>query len=342
MTYTLSQWMLLFYTYCFFGWVWESCYVSLKERRWINRGFLYGPWLPIYGTGAIVILLSTLKFQDSIPLIYVAGMVGASLLELVTGWLMERLFHMRYWDYSKQPLNVNGYICLPVSLAWGGFSLLLVKVIHPQIDKLVALIPDRWVYPVSLVLTVLFVVDTTKSVQAVLDTRDLLEKLTQSNNTFARITARLNEGSEHFRQLKAQMDQTLRTYREQMIQPGKDALQNRLAERSHRRGRVLSALLTKTEALLEDVEAQLGKELAEPERERLLKNQKSLLDFQSLLSRAEAEQRDRKNRDFRQAVSILRRNPTATSRKYPGAFSELSKLKEQLEKKRKKSDDPEE
>mgnify|MGYP004528644961 CR=1 FL=1 len=333
MSYTFSQWILVFYTYCFFGWVWESCYVSAKQRHWVNRGFLYGPWLPIYGSGAVVILLATLRFQDNLYLVYLAGMAAATLLELVTGWAMEQIFHMRYWDYSKQPLNLNGYVCVPVSLGWGVFSVLLVRVIHPQIDKLVALIPISWDYPLSLVLTVLFAVDTTKSVQAVLDTKELLQKLTQSSHTVARINGLLNEGSEHFAQLKRQLEQSALLYREHKIQPGKDALPAWLTERRNRRGHLLSNLGSKTDALLEQVRAQLAGEVSSAEREKLEKKERSLADFQALLTRAEAELAERKNRDFRQAVSILRRNPTATSRKYPLAFSQIRKLKERTEKK---------
>ena len=139
--YAQDQWVLLFFLYSVLGWVWESCYVSLKSRQWVNRGFLHGPWLPIYGSGAIVILLLTLPARGRPALIFLLGMVGATVLEYVTGAVMERLFHMRYWDYSDKPLNVNGHICLPVSIAWGGFSLLLIYLLHPPVEDLVFWLP---------------------------------------------------------------------------------------------------------------------------------------------------------------------------------------------------------
>ena len=126
--YTIHQWLLLFYLYCFAGWIWESCYVSLKKRKWINRGFLKGPLLPIYGSGAIVVLVSTIMVQNNTFLIFIIGMIAATILEYITGELMERIFHVRYWDYSDKPFNINGHICLLSSLAWGIFSVLLVKI----------------------------------------------------------------------------------------------------------------------------------------------------------------------------------------------------------------------
>ena len=114
--YTIHQWLLLFYLYCFAGWIWESCYVSLKKRKWINRGFLKGPLLPIYGSGAIVVLVSTIMVQNNTFLIFIIGMIAATILEYITGELMERIFHVRYWDYSDKPFNINGHICLLSSL----------------------------------------------------------------------------------------------------------------------------------------------------------------------------------------------------------------------------------
>lgn len=90
--YTPGQWALLFFFYCFCGWVWESCYVSAKQRHWVNRGFLHGPLLPIYGSGAIIILFATLPVADNFWLVYFLGMLAATALEYVVGAVMEQLF----------------------------------------------------------------------------------------------------------------------------------------------------------------------------------------------------------------------------------------------------------
>ena len=101
--------------------MWESCYVSLKERRLVNRGFMHGPFLPLYGSGAVIVLFCTMTVQDHIVLVFLLGMAGATALEFVTGVVMESIFHVKYWDYSHQKLNLKGYICLQPRCAGGAF-----------------------------------------------------------------------------------------------------------------------------------------------------------------------------------------------------------------------------
>lgn len=151
--YSTGQWVLLFFFYCFCGWVWESCYVSLCQRRWVNRGFLHGPLLPIYGFGAILILFVTLPVENDLRLVWLLGMLAATALEYVVGAAMERLFQVRYWDYSKHRFNLHGYICLSSSIAWGFFSILLVRFVHPPVGRLLADVPSWVVDPLALALT---------------------------------------------------------------------------------------------------------------------------------------------------------------------------------------------
>ena len=174
--YTTGQWVLLFFFYCLCGWIWESCYVSLCQRHWVNRGFLHGPLLPIYGSGAILILLATIPVAEDLRLVWLFGMIAATALEYVTGDVMERIFKVRYWDYSNQKFNLNGHICLTSSVAWGFFSILLVRFIHPPIARLLARVPALCVDPLAILLTAAFTVDAVRSVQAALDLRDLLAK----------------------------------------------------------------------------------------------------------------------------------------------------------------------
>lgn len=127
------------------------------------------PLLPIYGSGAIIILFVTLPVADNLWLVYVLGMLAATLLEYVVGAVMEQLFKVRYWDYTKQPCNLHGYICLTSSIAWGFFSILLVRFIHPPIDRLLHKLPDLLVNPLAGVIAALFIWDTVKSTRAAID-----------------------------------------------------------------------------------------------------------------------------------------------------------------------------
>lgn len=91
MRYTLTQWLLFFFLYCFLGWIWECLYVSAYERKWINRGFLYGPLIPIYGFGAILVSMITLPVRESISMIFLAGISCSTALEYGSGVVMQKL-----------------------------------------------------------------------------------------------------------------------------------------------------------------------------------------------------------------------------------------------------------
>lgn len=179
-SYNLEQWLLFFFFYCFCGWIWECCYVSFKKKQWVNRGFMHGPFLPLYGSGAITILFLTLPVRDSYLLIFLLGMIGATVLEYFTGIAMEKLFHMRYWDYRDMPLNVRGYICLPSSLLWGVFSIFLVRVIHRPVEGVVLAVPETLTDIMALTLAVIVAVDFTQSFNEAMDLREVLAKATEN------------------------------------------------------------------------------------------------------------------------------------------------------------------
>ena len=133
--------MLYFYVYGFLGWCTEVCYASLRERRFVNRGFLNGPICPVYGVG-VGIVVFLLAFQDwGLVSLYVVSTGLVTTIEGVTGYLMDKIFHHKWWDYSNQPLNIGGYVCLMFSLAWGIACVLIVRVIHPVIYRGLTWIP---------------------------------------------------------------------------------------------------------------------------------------------------------------------------------------------------------
>lgn len=176
-TYTLLQWLVLFYVYCFFGWCFESAYVSLLEKRWVNRGFLRSPLLPIYGSGAICILFVCLPVKDNPLAVFVLGIIFPTILEYITGWLMELMFKMRYWDYTDKKCNLKGYICLESSIAWGVMSLLLINFINPPISDVVVELPHWLALTGVIVISVQFLGDFAVSFRAAFNLRRVLEEM---------------------------------------------------------------------------------------------------------------------------------------------------------------------
>ena len=136
--YHIANW---FYIYSFLGWLWETCYVSVRKGKLINRGFINGPLCTIYGCGALAVYLILLPISDNLLLLFVGGVVVATALEYVTAVLMENIFHTSWWDYSDNKFNFQGRICLGASLGWGAFTVILFKVLHPLVESIVILYP---------------------------------------------------------------------------------------------------------------------------------------------------------------------------------------------------------
>lgn len=219
-SYTLLQWMLLFYLYCFFGWCFESAYVSLLQRRWVNRGFLRSPLLPIYGSGAICILVVCLPVRNNPAAVFVLGIIFPTILEYITGWAMELMFKMRYWDYSDKKYNINGYICLESSLAWGVLSLLLIHVIHPPIGRFVVRLPHVLVLVLVIVISIQFVSDFAVSFRAAFNLRRVLEEM-------ERIRTQLDETRVQLELARAEARDRLADAREEAMDRLDDARDSR-------------------------------------------------------------------------------------------------------------------
>jgi len=192
MPYTIVQWICFFFIYGFLGWCYESAYVSIKHKQWVNRGFVRGPLLPLYGSGAILLLFVTIPFRESLFLMFVSGAIGATILEYVTGVAMEALFKVRYWDYSKRKFNFQGHICLAATTLWGVFAIVIVKVVHRPIENLVMSLPETMVEIFVMVVTVVFAADFALSFKAAMDIRDVLIKLEEVQREMERMQKRLD------------------------------------------------------------------------------------------------------------------------------------------------------
>ena len=234
--YSWYQWLTFCFIYCFFGWIFESTYVSLKKRQFVNRGFLRLPLLPLYGTGAVMMLWVSLPVKDNLFLVYVSGVVAATVLEYVTGWGMERLFKMKYWDYSNQRFNVKGYICLSSSIAWGFLTILLTEVIHRPIERYVLGLPLMVDLVCVIVVSLLFAADTAESVKAALDLAKVLDAMTN-------MRAELDDIQVQMALLKAETVQRMEEARE---------------EASQKLGQVRSEAASRTSALKEGAAERLN------------------------------------------------------------------------------------
>lgn len=131
---------LYFVFYSFLGWVFETIACSARERRFVKRGFLNGPYCPIYGCGAMLIIFLLKPFKNAVALFFFS-MILCAALEYFTSYVMEMIFHARWWDYSDKRFNINGRICLRESVIFGILGLFLTKVLHPLVASVAARIP---------------------------------------------------------------------------------------------------------------------------------------------------------------------------------------------------------
>ena len=110
-------------------------FAAFKQHRFVNRGFLNGPICPIYGVGVTLVIACLEAFQSNLLLLYISSVILVTVLEGVTGWAMDKLFHNKWWDYSKLPFNIGGYVCLLFSLIWGVACVFIVYFVHPLIHQ---------------------------------------------------------------------------------------------------------------------------------------------------------------------------------------------------------------
>ena len=166
-----------FIIYSFIGWVYESTLCSITGRKPVNRGFLTGPVCPIYGFGAILVILALGQSELDILPLFLSGGVLTCTLEYFTSWAMERLFSARWWDYSQMRFNLNGRVCLLGFVAFGAFSVVLIRFIHPRITALVGMIPEIVLTALCGMAAVLFLGDIVVTVRHVLRVSRRLKEL---------------------------------------------------------------------------------------------------------------------------------------------------------------------
>lgn len=309
-SYSAAQWLLVFYLYCVLGWCFESTVVSVEQRRWVNRGFLRGPMLPIYGFGAVILLHVSLPLQGHPVWSYLACMTAATVFEYIVGVVMEKIFKVKYWDYSKQRFQFQGYICLRSSLCWGFLGLILTGVIHPPINALVVGLPFIGLIIIDVLFSAAFVSDVVVSVRSALDLAKVLVELDRLREQGAELRKQLSETAlVELTNLSYKVEEAHGEFTERMDE-AKAQFAERMDEAREKVDDAREQLAAAREMTAEERRAQ-----AAEAREQL---QAKLAELQRRFDeRAAALGRTRK--------SLLRGNPTARSERYGEVLERLKK-----------------
>ncbi len=242
------------FIYAFFGWCGEVMFAAVKHRRFVNRGFLCGPVCPIYGFGAVSVLLCLEPLKYSVPLTFLGAALVTTLLEFLTGLVLERVFHQKWWDYSGTPLNIMGYVCLPFSIVWGAACLVVVYFVQPMLSGAVGIIPHALGTALLCCFGAAFAVDGTLTVLS-------LMKLNRRIKELDRLESRMRTVSDAVGETLAERTMEAADRLEKSRESAKEKLEAADARLEKRRGE-LSQTLKEIRDRREEIQSRL-RELAE-------------------------------------------------------------------------------
>lgn len=201
---TFTTLLSFFFIYGFLGWCTEVAFAAFKERKFVNRGFLNGPICPIYGVGICVVVSLLTPIKDNLILLYITSTILVTLLEGVTGWAMDKIFHNKWWDYSEQPLNIGGYVCLVFSLVWGVACVAVVDLIHPPIAMVVKHIPSVVLVVILVILSAALLADLWVTASTIFKMNKRLEAMELIAKELHELSDQIGEGI--FNQMTATME----------------------------------------------------------------------------------------------------------------------------------------
>ena len=167
----------IFLIYAFIGWCTEVTYAAVDTGKFVNRGFLNGPVCPVYGCGVLLVVVVLTPLKDNLLVLFLGSVGLTTTIEYITGFLLEKLFHNHWWDYSDQPFNVHGYICLKFSILWGLACTFVMDIVHPLIYKLIKIVPHTVGLIILIILMVTFCCDIGVTVATVLKLNKRLRML---------------------------------------------------------------------------------------------------------------------------------------------------------------------
>ncbi len=263
-----------FIIYSFLGWCAEVIYHVLKTGEFVNRGFLNGPVCPIYGFGMVLIVLCLDPVKDNFLLLFLGGAILTTILEGVTGFVLNKLFHTRWWDYSNCPFNLGGYVCLGASLVWGIACVFVVDLVHPAVARLVSFVPDLVLTIVTTVLLLCFAADLCVTVSSVMHLNRHLKHMEEISSQMFTLSEKIGGGlyqaTIKVGDAAKKFEETSKDKREDM-QNAKEERKNRLKAQQEKIAELVKANKQSTAKLVNEKEKMLEREYEQVSSEKLPK-----------------------------------------------------------------------
>lgn len=180
---TFFTFFILFLIYSFIGWSIEVVVTFNKEKKFVNRGFMLGPYCPIYGFSSIIMILYLSRYRNSFVTVFLLAVVVCSIMEYLVSYLMEKLFKARWWDYTNRKFNINGRICLENSIWFGLLGALLVYIVNPFLSNIISNIDDKVLIIIGSILLILFITDLVISLRVTFKIKNTITKLIKKDST---------------------------------------------------------------------------------------------------------------------------------------------------------------
>ncbi len=174
---TINLYIIIFFIYAIAGWIMESTMISIKNKKFVNRGFLIGPICPIYGYGVVLVSILLKKYQDDIIITFCMSIIICGLLEYFTSFFMEKIFNARWWDYSKKKFNINGRICLENLVLFGIASCFIIYITNPFIIRKIQLIPYNVQNVIISILIIIHIIDNIISYKIILNLKQVSNEI---------------------------------------------------------------------------------------------------------------------------------------------------------------------
>lgn len=263
----------IFIIYAFIGWCTEVSYAALDTGKFVNRGFLNGPYCPIYGCGVVIVVAILTPLQDNLVILFIGSILLTTALEFVTGYILEKVFHNKWWDYSDKPFNVKGYICLKFSIYWGLACTFIMKIVHPAIYKTITWIPFIPGIVILSIFMCVFIVDCCITVSTILKFNKRLKLMDEMAASIRKLSDEIGENiyenvsgviekSEEFQENHAELIDKLTESKEKLadateaakekLADATEATREKLADTLEEKKRQYAELSEKYEKLFEE------------------------------------------------------------------------------------------
>ena len=187
----IEQYIALFFIYSIAGWLMETVQLSIREKKFINRGFLIGPYCPIYGCGVVLITILLQKYHDDIPATFFLSILICGTLEYATSYFMEKIFKARWWDYSTRRFNINGRICLETLIPFGIAGTTITIWINPFLLKYINMVPTLAMHIILGIISILFIVDSVVSFKIILNLKEMSKEFKDNTDEISNKVKRI-------------------------------------------------------------------------------------------------------------------------------------------------------